>query len=990
MTSEKTLCLNMIVKNEMANLDRCLSAVAPYIACWVIGDTGSTDGTQDFIRSFFAARNIPGELHSFPFHNFEQARNAALDHAYASLLAYDYLLLDDADMELVVEDAEFRSKLVAPCYGLLQRSGVTYWNARIVHRHAGARYRGVTHEYLALPNDRSWQQLHGVWYRDHASGSNRVEKFERDIRLLTEALEKEPDNARYWFYLAQSYRDAGQMAKAAKIYAKRAEMGGWDEEAWYARLQQARCLRHLGDEGGFLLQALAAFNQRVWRAEPLYDLARYYRDRSMHGASVVFSELGLTVQQPEQDTLFVEDFVYTAGLKEEYSIAANYASDLARKDRGFAACNWLALNRTVPTQCRDLARWNLFFYLKSASAMMPSFTAQAVGFTPPQGYHPSNPSVARLGEEIVLLQRAVNFTLAEDGAARTPGSAPIHTRNFLLQLDAELAIRSSAEILPPTDMPAPAFQEVQGFEDARLFAWRGKLWCSACVRELTPEGWCNQVLARVDDASPGVCRLTDWRVLRREGPRRHEKNWMPQVVGKALQFFYQCDPTQVVDEHARIVAETTPTIAAEQFRGGTQAIAFDHGWLALAHEVSERNKLRHYQHRFVWFDKAGKLRRVSRPFFFNRSGVEFAAGLAQHPDGKRLIISYGVDDKEAWIGRVDASDVRQLLDDIERMPSGALGTRSLKLSDVAPPNAAVPVQAATPPKRRIWLYIPYFGRFPNYFQLYLDSLSNNAEHLSVFLMTDNDLSGYRVPHNLVPIPMTLGTLREKAARFISEEFGIDVRPDALLKQPYKICDFRIIYPELFRDISDQNGVTEDDFVGWGDCDLIYGRFPDFLDMNEEYHVIGGFHGHLTAIRNIDSFRKLFRAVAGLPELLIDEKAHLVDETAFRKPLMDLLERNQYKMFYINRYFCDIVPECFFGLFRQDHAQRRKNFFDAYHPEKEIDHVYYDRDGRLTVVYDDQDSRQSIYCHLQKRTMSMDFDRYENGYYIREDAFRLEP
>ena len=81
MTAGKALCLNMIVKNEMANLERCLNSVAPYIACWVIGDTGSTDGTQEFIRSFFAARNIPGELHSFPFENFEQARNAALDRA---------------------------------------------------------------------------------------------------------------------------------------------------------------------------------------------------------------------------------------------------------------------------------------------------------------------------------------------------------------------------------------------------------------------------------------------------------------------------------------------------------------------------------------------------------------------------------------------------------------------------------------------------------------------------------------------------------------------------------------------------------------------------------------------------------------------------------------------------------------------------------------------------------------------------------------------
>src|SRR5260221_7629846 len=232
MTNGKLLCLNMIVRNETANLERCLGAVADHIACWVIGDTGSTDGTQDLIRSFFAARKLPGELHSFPFENFGQARNAALDCAAATSLAYDYLLFADADMELVVDDPAFRSRLDAPGYRLIQRagSGLTYWNTRLVRRNAGARYHGVTHEYVDVPG--GVEELRGAWYRDHASGANRVDKSDRDIRLLSTALEQEPENLRYWFYLAQSYRDAGRAAEAAEAYAKRAEMGGWDEEAW--------------------------------------------------------------------------------------------------------------------------------------------------------------------------------------------------------------------------------------------------------------------------------------------------------------------------------------------------------------------------------------------------------------------------------------------------------------------------------------------------------------------------------------------------------------------------------------------------------------------------------------------------------------------------------------------------------------------------------------------------------------------------------------
>lgn len=53
------LCLNMIVRNEAANIERCLASVAPVIGAWVIGDTGSTDTTPELIQRFFAARGIP-------------------------------------------------------------------------------------------------------------------------------------------------------------------------------------------------------------------------------------------------------------------------------------------------------------------------------------------------------------------------------------------------------------------------------------------------------------------------------------------------------------------------------------------------------------------------------------------------------------------------------------------------------------------------------------------------------------------------------------------------------------------------------------------------------------------------------------------------------------------------------------------------------------------------------------------------------------------
>lgn len=661
MPDPKRLCLNMIVKNETANLERCLTTVADHISCWVIGDTGSTDGTQEFIRNFFAKRNIPGELHSFPFENFEQARNAALDHAYASPLQYDYLLFDDADMELVVDDPSFRDGLTAPGYRLLQRTsgGLSYWNTRLLRRDTGTRYHGVTHEYVDVPGEA--KELKGAWYRDHASGANRVDKFERDIRLLKTALEREPNNGRYWFYLAQSYRDAGRLTEAADTYARRAEMGGWEEEAWMARLQQARCLRGLGDEAGFVSQALRAFNQRPQRAEPLYDLARYYRDQGQNHAAVTFAEFGLTLQRPKDDILFIEDFVYDVGLREEFSIAANYATDPARKDRGFVVCNALALDRGIGNGPRELAWSNLYFYARQAKTEFPSFQAEEIKFTSPEGYRPLNPSVCRAGNDIFVSQRVVNYRVNEDGLQyQTLDEQPVKTRNFLLQLDDDLSIRDSAEILPPKEMPAPLFGEVLGFEDLRLFSWRGSFWGISCVRELNPEGWCEQVIGRLERDVQGTYRLSDWRRLQPDGPRSHQKNWMPQVAGDTLQFVYLCDPTRILDTEARTVRESVPKISANYFRGGSQLIPFDGGWLALIHEVQwrEAERKRYYFHRFVLFDSSLEIKGVSRPFYFVRKGVEFAAGLCWHPDERRLIISFSVSDSETWLATVDADEVR--------------------------------------------------------------------------------------------------------------------------------------------------------------------------------------------------------------------------------------------------------------------------------------------------------------------------------------------
>ena len=61
MNVKKTICLNMIVKNEAHVIKSTLESIYKYIDYYVISDTGSTDNTKNIIKTFFDSKEIKGE-----------------------------------------------------------------------------------------------------------------------------------------------------------------------------------------------------------------------------------------------------------------------------------------------------------------------------------------------------------------------------------------------------------------------------------------------------------------------------------------------------------------------------------------------------------------------------------------------------------------------------------------------------------------------------------------------------------------------------------------------------------------------------------------------------------------------------------------------------------------------------------------------------------------------------------------------------------------
>src|SRR5690606_13520574 len=103
------------------------------------------------------------------------------------------------------------------------------------------RWVGVLHEHLDAGRPVAQPRVEGVWINVTPDGprSSDPQKYAKDAAVLEQALRDEPGNARYVFYLAQSWRDAGRRDLALQHYRHRADMGGWDEEVWYSLLQCA-------------------------------------------------------------------------------------------------------------------------------------------------------------------------------------------------------------------------------------------------------------------------------------------------------------------------------------------------------------------------------------------------------------------------------------------------------------------------------------------------------------------------------------------------------------------------------------------------------------------------------------------------------------------------------------------------------------------------------------------------------------------------------
>lgn len=331
-----SICLNMIVKNESAIIRSTLENLTSYVkfAYWVICDTGSTDGTQDIIKTFFAERKIPGELFQDEWKDFGHNRSLALQRAYESKKT-DYVLIFDAD------DA-FRGEFKVPKLELDKYSckfgfgtDFSWYRPVILNNRIKWKYFGVLHEYVECvePNyEVKGVYIDGNYYIDARTiGGDRNKddkKYQKDAVLLQKALETETDaglKARYAFYCAQSFRDCGDFQNSIKYYMERTKMGCFEEEIHVSFFNAGKLMIVLNyPEAEIEKTLLDGWLVMKDRSECLYELSKYFRLKGNYTKGFLYGELGRHIPFPKNRVLFLHKDIYDWRLLDETAINAYY------------------------------------------------------------------------------------------------------------------------------------------------------------------------------------------------------------------------------------------------------------------------------------------------------------------------------------------------------------------------------------------------------------------------------------------------------------------------------------------------------------------------------------------------------------------------------------------------------------------------------------------------------------------------------------------
>lgn len=264
-------------------------------------------------------------------------------------------------------------------------------------------------------------------------------------------------------------------------------------------------------------------------------------------------------------------------------------------------------------------------------------------------------------------------------------------------------------------------------------------------------------------------------------------------------------------------------------------------------------------------------------------------------------------------------------------------------------------------RRNACFIIPYFGKLPETFPVYLRTCAENPDY--DWLIVTDDRAAYDYPENVHVSYTSFDAFVEQ----VQSHFDFPIA----LKRPYKICDFRAAFGEIFAE--ELQG-----YRFWGHCDLdqYFGKISHFIsdEVLDSYEKILCL-GHFTLFRNIPRINGMYKIPdrkwgQSYQDAFSQEKHWIFDEWPSGNTCINrIMKQEGVKTFYCHDAFCDLVP--FVSRFQRyifDHEA------EDWVKEDIPNSIYIWKEGKLFACHKGADGqvvrREMLYVHIRQRAMSM--------------------
>jgi len=295
----KTISLCMIVKNEEAQLENCLSSVKNIVDEIIVTDTGSSDSTKEIAHRF------TDKVFDFAWvDDFSKARNFSFSHA-----SMDYILWMDADDILLENDQEKLLKLKESLddtvdavmmkyntgFDLAGNVTFSFYRERLVKRERKFIWKEPVHEYLEVCGNIIQSDV-GITHRKIKRTSPK-----RNLAIYEKILaDGEHLSPRGTYYFARELKDSLKFDEAICFFNRFLSSGqGWIEDNVAACMELATCYATKNLRKDQLLALTQSFIYDTPRAEACCALGYVWKEAGDFKRAAFWFRLATTLEKPE-------------------------------------------------------------------------------------------------------------------------------------------------------------------------------------------------------------------------------------------------------------------------------------------------------------------------------------------------------------------------------------------------------------------------------------------------------------------------------------------------------------------------------------------------------------------------------------------------------------------------------------------------------------------------------------------------------------------